>query len=80
VTPEQFLDARFPHLKTWQRSIALKAIRGEQMPISPIEELPLMFGIRQLYQDWLLPPKKREAKIIISAPSCCPSTAKPEHG
>lgn len=55
MTPEQFLDERFPHLKGPYRSLALKAINGEQMPLSPIDEMPLMYAIKQAWRDYLLP-------------------------
>lgn len=61
MTPEEFLDARFPWLKPAERSVALSAIRGERMPRSQIDGAPLMEPIRE---EW----KRYTAQIRSTEP------------
>jgi hypothetical protein len=52
MTPEEFLDERFAHLKPPYRSLALKAIRGERMPLSRIDGQPEAQSIKDAWNEY----------------------------
>lgn len=52
MTPEQFLDERFPHLKPPHRSLALKAIQGERMPLSRVDGQPEAQSIKDAWNEY----------------------------